>query len=420
MSAGHDVSWQRFVDHNKLVLDGRPHRIEAEALRTQTGCEPRLLARYDSPDDLPRCLREAGYSILPLRHGEYLLAPGELCCAVPSCRRTEPWTTHLPFALETAARGEGEAQWIDHAFNTGLLAHFVAVEPLYLTIRGRERTGSFAFRLGDARVEVSGVQIEVDAGYEGAGAVVLVEAKMGRPRHINVRQLYYPWRHFGQLAPHKAIRTVLLTYDVGSTRYELHEFAFADAEDPTSWRVVRSVGYRLYEPDQRRLDELLGERRPRTSMVPQADDFNRLLRVLEVLDAGLERPDAVAGEVGFSARQAEYYREAGEFLGLVQPNTTWLSPAGRELLRASPQRRRELLARAVVNSWLVRDLLASGEPITRARLHAAVAALVRRDGQPRYSGSTVVRRARTLESWLRWLADEVGCFRREGGTYLPG
>jgi hypothetical protein len=420
MPAVHDAAWQGFIDRHKLVLDGRPHFVDAERLRQQTGCEPRLLAKYDSPEELPRCLRDAGYTLLPVRHGEYLLAPGQLCLEVPPCPRTEPLTTALPFALETAARGEGEAQYIDHAFNAGLIQHFTGAEPLFLTIRGRQRSGRFGFRLGGLEVEVDGAQIEVDAGYEGADCVILVEAKIGRRRHVNIRQLYYPWRCFGLLTPHKAVRSVLLTYDVATTRYELHEVEFAEPLEPVSWRVCRSKAYRLYGPEQRRLPELLSSHRPLRTVAPQADDFNRLVTFLEVLEAGTDRTRAVAAEVGFDERQALYYREAAEYLGLVQPTSYWPSPAGRELLRAGPQRRRELLARAVVNSWVVRDLLERGGAITPALIREVIAELRDRAGAPRYSGSTVARRAHTIEAWLRWLAEEVGCFRQTADGWLPG
>ena len=420
MAANTDRAWEQFVDHNKLVLDGRPHRVEADLLRRQTGCEPRLVARYESPDELPRCLREAGYAILPLRLGEYLLTRGDLCCQVPAVSRTEPQVTALPFTLETAARGEGESQYIDHAYNTGLLQRFVGAEPLFLTIRGRERTGAFSFRLGDELVEVEGAQIEVDAGYEGERDIILIEAKIGRRDYLNVRQLYYPWRHFGQLVPHKAVRPLLLTYDVATTRYELHEFGFDQLDDPTTWRVLRSAAYRLYEPERRRLDELLDTSRPTRSVVPQADDFNRLVRFPEVLESGLDQPRAVAAEVGFSERQAGYYREAADYLGLVQPGSFWPSPRGRNLLRAAPNRRRELLARAVVNSWVLRELVERGDSFDDDAIASVIGGLTRSDGQPRYSGQTVGRRARTIRTWLGWLAEEVGCFRREGHRWVCG
>ncbi|MBI5831283.1 MAG: hypothetical protein HZB16_03115 [Armatimonadetes bacterium] len=420
MAANTDRAWEQFVDHNKLVLDGRPHRVEADLLRRQTGCEPRLVARYESPDELPRCLREAGYTILPLRLGEYLLTRGNLCCEVPVIGRTEPQLTALPFTLETAARGEGESQYIDHAYNTGLLQRFVGASPLFLTIRGRERTGAFSFQLGEVTVDVEGAQIEVDAGYEGEREIILVEAKIGRRAHLNVRQIYYPWRHFGQLLPHKTVRPLLLTYDVATTRYELHEFCFDQVDDPTSWRVLRSAAYRLYEPERRRLDELTDGSRPVRSVVPQADDFNRLVRFLEVLESGLDQPRAVAAEVGFTERQAGYYREAAEYLALVQPGSYWPSPRGRDLLRAAPNRRRELLARAVVNSWVLRDLVARGDMITDQAISEVISALTWPDGRPRYSGQTVERRARTIRTWLGWLAEEVGCFRRAGDGWAAG
>jgi hypothetical protein len=270
-------------------------------------------------------------------------------------------------------------------------------------------------------VAVDSVQIEVDAGYEGARDIVLVEAKIGRPRHLNVRQLYYPWRHFRSLVPGKTVRPLLLTYDIPTTRYELHEYTFATTDDPGTWLVLRSAGYRLFGPEQRRLDDLLEpRRRSQPGVVPQADDFNRLVQFIEVLEAGVDRTGAIAEQVGFDKRQAQYYREAAEYLGLVHPTTYWPSDAGRDLLRAGPQRRRELLARAVVNAWVLRELLDRGERITRSTIEAVIADTPGPGGRPRYSGTTVARRAKTIWAWLRWLADEVGCFRSDDGGFVAG
>ncbi len=102
--------------------------------------------------------------------------------------------------------------FLDNAYNTGLLSDFVEGEKLYQTIRGRERSKPFAFRLtdNDPLIEVKGVQIEVDAGYEGERDVILIEAKIGTRKSFNIRQLYYPYRHFSQIVTTKRIRPDLL------------------------------------------------------------------------------------------------------------------------------------------------------------------------------------------------------------------
>ncbi|MCC7490775.1 MAG: hypothetical protein IT204_00420 [Fimbriimonadaceae bacterium] len=420
MATANDAAWEHYLAARTIALDGRSWSISAEDLRTVTGREPRLLAKFDQPSELPRCLRQAGYTLLPVRHGEYLLAPGDLCCELPPAPAATAFDSDWPFSLETACRGEGESQYIDHAYNAGLLAAFCGSGPLYLTIRGRERTGEFEFLWNGRAVTVEAVQIEVDAGYEGARDLVLVEAKVGRPSHVNVRQLYYPWRHFRQLVPGKTVRPVVLTYDVSTTRYELHEFTFAETADPGSVWPLQSAAYRLYEPERRRLPELReAQADPPRGLVPQADDLNRVVRLLELVEAGCETTEAIAAEWGFDIRQAQYYREAAAYLGLLSPEGWQTTRAGRQVLRAGPRLRRQLLARAVVNSWLVIDCLDRGLPLSAATLGELITALPGPRGEPRYNATTAARRARTLLAWLRWLESEVGCFRRDGDAFLP-
>ncbi len=420
MGAANDAAWERYLTVREIVLDGRSYSVAADDLKRLTGREPRLLAKFDQPEEVPRCLREAGYGLLPVRHGEYRLCRDDLFCELPACGSAAPVVGELPFPLETAARGQGEAQYVDLAHNTGLLSCFAGVAPLYLTIRGRERTGSFSFRFGGETVWVEAVQIEVDAGYEGERDLLLIEAKMGQPRHVNVRQLYYPWRHFKSIVPRKTVRPVVLTYDIATTRYELHEFTFTTTDDPTTWYPLRSAAYRLFGPEQQRLDELLEpDRQHPRDLVPQADDLNKIVQVLEAVEAGTEDSEAVAARLAFDPRQARYYREAADYLGLLEPGSWQATAAGRQLVRAGPRQRRALLARAVVNSWVVVSALRRGGPVTAELLAAVIADVPGPGGGRRYNPTTARRRVKTLLAWLRWLADEVGCFRLEGDRYLP-
>jgi hypothetical protein len=113
--------------------------------------------------------------------------------------------SEIEFPLTTVGRGTGESEYLDNAFNTGIVSAFTEDERLYMTIRGRERTRPFNFRINASSlsVQVNGVQIEADAGYEGERDIVLVEAKIGTRTHFNIRQLYYPFRHFSILVPQK-------------------------------------------------------------------------------------------------------------------------------------------------------------------------------------------------------------------------
>ncbi len=422
MATANDQAWAHYLAERNLLLDGRMHRVSADDLKAVTGREPRLLAKYDEPGQLARCLVEAGYSIWPVRNGEYLLCRCDTFCRLPAGPPVEPVRSDLPFPLETAARGQGESQYIDHAHNTGLLQRFVGVPELFLTIRGREYSQAFGVTMRDEGVSfaVDRVQIEVDAGYEGQRDIVLVEAKVGARRAVNIRQVYYPWRHFQAITPHKTVRPVVLNYDVGTTCYELHELTFATTDDPTTWQVLRSACIRLHEPDRSRLEELLDPTwQRRCDLVPQADDLNKIVRLLESLQGGLTSSEAIADEFGFEPRQARYYREAAEYLGLVEAGGCQLCPAAREILRSGPRQRRRLLAKAVANSWILLDRWRAGEPVTAAAIERAIAAVPGPRHRPRYSGATLQRRTRTQLAWLRWLAAEVGCVREVGDTFVP-
>ena len=88
-----------------------------------------------------------------------------------------------------------ESQAIDFAHLTSLLQRFTGEDNLYFTIRGRLYSGQFSFELPscDHAVDVTGVQIEVDAGFESHSAIFLIEVKVGRREDFHIRQLYYPY-----------------------------------------------------------------------------------------------------------------------------------------------------------------------------------------------------------------------------------
>jgi len=417
MATANDLAWEQYLNLRGLPLDGTSHHVLADDLRQVTGREPRLLAKFDTPEELPRCLREAGYALLPVRHGEYLLCRDDPFCVLPDDVRPVDESSELPFALDTAARGQGEPPYIDHAFNTRLLHRFTGCRELFLTVRGRERCGQFSFSFGGETVEVDGVQIEIDAGYEGERDLILIEAKIGQPRHLNVRQLYYPWRHY-RMVTRKTVRPVVLSYDVATTRYAFAELTFATTEDPTTWQILHHAVYRLHDAENRRLDDLLDPAwQTRVDLVPQADDLNKLVAVLELIDSGQVTSRELADAMVFDERQARYYREAAVYLGLLEESGRQPTANGRWLLRASPRQRRLGLAKAVVNSWIVRDLARRHERIDRATIAAAISSLSDGQGGQRFAQVTASRRAKTIEAWLRWLAAEVGCFRADGDGY---
>ena len=145
-----------------------------------------------------------------------------------------------------------ESQALDIALLAGLLPAFCGEKTLNLTLRGRMFSGDFAFRTPGRGlpVEVSRVQIEVDAGYEGEDGIYLVEAKRGRRDDFHIRQLWYPYLNW-TARTRKRVVPIFFTYSNG--QYLLSEFEFGDGStaeagpgglvrvDPQTPRRVRNL-----------------------------------------------------------------------------------------------------------------------------------------------------------------------------------
>lgn len=424
MATQNDEAWETYIAERKLVLDGTRYVVGADDLKQVTKREPRLLAKFDTRDELPKILDEHGYSILPITNGQYLLFQGTVFQELPPIENLERLSPNLPFPLETAGRGIGEMQYLDHAFNIGMLSNFVSSHPLYLTIRGRERCREFSFVLAGQQVKVNGVQIEVDGGYEGKQEIILIEAKIGAPTSFNIRQLYYPFRRFSNLVPSKVVRPIFFAYDFKSGVYSMYEFVFRDVSDPNSLLLVRSQRYMLPPRSRLKMDSLeddqYASRDSERRLAPQADDLNKIIQLLQVVDQGYVSSDDLALYFNFDPRQSSYYAEAAEYLGLVERSrgTVSLSPRGNEFILTSIDEKPVFIARLIVNSWIFQMLNARARRMgffTAQDIERVLTEAENERGEQRYTHTTIPRRRRTVVAWLKWLADQAGCYAWDVG-----
>lgn len=126
--------------------------------------------------------------------------------------------------------------------------------------------------------------------------------------------------------------------------------------------------------------------------VPQADDADEILRVLEMLSAGNETSAEIAVALERDTRHANYYLKALETLGLAESDEdTWqLTEEGAEV--ASVDTREIALSEVMVAN----PLLVSWRSFsTVAEKEAYLAGLG-------ISGSTITRRRQTLDKWWAW------------------
>ena len=358
MARANDVAWETYIESTKIKLDGKAYVVNAKRLKEITNREPRLLTKVDDPEQLPKILSNAGYSLLAITNGSYLIFKGNVFASVPDCSMQAVYQPELDFTLDTIGRGTGESEYLDNAYNTGLLSEFTKSGKLYLTIRGRERTKKFDFSIGasDVEISVNGVQIEVDAGYEGDKDIVLVEGKIGNRSYFNIRQLYYPYRHFKELVPSKKIRTVFFAYDLSKATYSLYEFDFSEPKVFDSIYPIKCCVYSLVKPRNYVVDDLLDKSfETNNNIVPQADDLNKILELLTLINSGQNTKADVADYFVFDERQSDYYSEAAAFLGLVTRiygGVYELTDRGNAFIATHPKDQQLFIAKLVLNSWL--------------------------------------------------------------------
>lgn len=233
---------------DKHDFDRAPFYLKAEDIKRatigikETGQrEARILCKQDHRDKRPTFFIENSLFLLPVKNGVYVIVKGEGYVDIPPIK-SDPirYKSKLQFDLDTAKIGDSEMQHLDFAYASSILRTFLNDETLVLTIRGRKYTPAFSFRVGKQKLEVVGVQTEVDAGYEGEKQVSLVEAKNRDVRDVIIRQLFYPFR---QWSCHTKKNVIPVFFDRDKDEYRFWQFDFKDANDYNSIFLVKSNKY---------------------------------------------------------------------------------------------------------------------------------------------------------------------------------
>lgn len=415
--AGLDDAWHKLFERHSLAA-----RLSSEGLAYLTadeirwaGEEPRLMTKFDFPEARPTPLQRAGATILAVENGRYAIVRGN---GYGDLRRDGVPSEHIDArALDRLLTLEfpitSESQAIDVAWACGALEHFLG-ERVRQTIRGRRRSPPFAFQFdGDAgqlRLDVDGVQIEVDGGFEGERAVYLLEAKMGASASFMLRQLYYPYRAWGvRLGGRKPVVPIFM--DISNGEFLFVEYAFDPPERYHGARPVRAARYSFApKAPPPTLSRILADTRPLNgpshAVFPQADALERVADVVDAVAGGTSTRSELADRWGFAERQGDYYANAAAYIGLlVREGRGWaLSADGARLaaMRITADRR-ELMVHCILTQPPLRQAVEVWIRDDGRTTSRALADIV--DAHTDLSGQTVTRRATTLAVWLRTLTE---------------
>ncbi|PGT81567.1 translation elongation factor [Bacillus sp. AFS040349] len=416
-------AWENLFDRYNILQEiERSGFYEIEARTIKTEREPRLMAKFDHYNNLPRLFKDNNLSILPISRSSYVIGQFDVYERVNYNQNLRPIQVAFPQDITTIDPSNlySESSALHCAFVTGMMEDVIG-EQAFQTISGRMSSREFDFnirtRSGNERLmNIRNSQVEIDGGYESQSQFMIVEAKNETVEDFLVRQLYYPYRLW-QAKTDKQVKPVFFTYSNDIFSFFVYEFA--DPMNYNSLRLIEQKDYIIAHEDIA-LEDVLGlldttQVIPEPAIpFPQADSFTRVVDLLGLLVENDLSSDQITSNYDFDERQTAYYTSAGMYLGLIERYYVTgsriaqyrLTHLGREIMRRTTKDKFLALASLILSHEPFRqamiEYLQAGAPPERAR----IVEIMR--GCNLYnvnSDSTYTRRASTVLGWLNWILD---------------
>lgn len=415
-----DKAWEElFEKYDILGSIGRTGQFQISAKQIKEVREPRLMAKFDHTINLPQIFADNGLSILPITRGDYIISHFD------AYHKFEPDNTpitrvSLPAYIQSldSSNVPSEAIALNCAVAAGIVSDFLGDEEIVSTVSGRMGSGIFDFNIGNLKsgtlstVTVNNSQIEIDAAYEGIRSLALFEAKRDLSEDFLVRQLYYPYRVWKNRIT-KPVRPLFLVYSNGI--YRLYEYEFTDPDNYSSIALVRQRNYSV-EDTAITADDiqqvLRNEVRENEQQIPfpQADSFERVINICELLDDQDLSRNEVTERYAFDARQTNYYTDAARYLGLIEKDKEnggplyKLSDKGRTILKMGYKQRQLAFCGCILSHGAFADTLKSYfETGIMPQKNDIVQIMKRSNLYNVNSDSTFERRSSTIKGWINWI-----------------
>jgi len=416
-------AWRKLIDKYNILEEVQKngcYHIKASQIKQFK--EPRLMAKWDSSDSLPKVLRDNKINILPDSRSSYVISDFLLYQEIPELEEHVTQMDHveLPdYESIDVNNISSEANAINVLLLTGILDDFLNTNGNVATFNGRMGTGKFDFVVNTTRnikqkISVNNAQCEIDGGFENADSVVIMEAKNVVHEDFHVRQLYYPYR----LWRNKVNKPIRLVFSVYSNMiYRLFEYRFNVLEDYSSIELIRTKNYSLQDTTIT-LDDLLIVRKNTkvktddnmdNSNVPfiQANSMERIISMLENMYENPMTSQQIAELMDFEPRQSDYYYNAGKYLGLFEKicedkqRVVGLTALGNKVFKLNYKERQlklvELILEHQIFGVFFDNMIETGDMPNKKDIENEMRALhVCDEGQ-------IVRRASSVYGWLKWI-----------------
>jgi len=371
--------------------------ITADQIREISKREPRLMAKIDFREHIPPVMRKERLAILAIANGLYRIGRFDPFIEIEPVSIVTPASFTFPGNIITLnpQKLAHESATLDAALVSGILTE-VFGEDVALTIRGRSRSPDFVFPLNGIDFPISGVQIEVDGGYEGAATINLVEAKVGPRNNLSVRQLIYPqlaWEKI--IGKRKAVRTFICFYQEPILRFipvvYTNGVCKADHGNELAFILEPVAKFDLgaIQANPSALLPLLNV------PFPQANSFDTVLAMFSIVvnEEDISK-ELLLQDFDLTPRQIDYYVNAMMWIGVVEmkQGIVSITQEGNALAALSHAEKMKRLAEIIFSEPIFNHVLRKpGQDVPGQ--------LFERWG---LSGTTPGRRLDTVRAWVKY------------------
>lgn len=427
-------AWEKLIDKYHIVEEINKNGVfHIEASQIREFKEPRLMAKWDSSEQLPAPLKNKNINILPDSRKSYVLGDFLLYENIPELDNHINQITSIEVPHYESIDIDNitsEANAINVLVLSKILDDFLSTDENVATFNGRMGTGSFEFTVYDHNkekknhIDVINAQCEIDGGFENKSSVVILEAKNVLHKDFHIRQLYYPYR----LWCSKVKKPIRLVFSIYSNKiFRLFEYKFEDINDYSSIKLVQSKNYSL-ENTKIILDDLINiknktkvkynDNQNDKTLPPfvQADNFNRVISLLENMYDTTMDDEEIAELMHFGYnmsngkpqyRQSQYYYNAGKYLGLFHKKrdnkkvVCYLTELGNEVYKMSYKERQLKLVSLILEHQIFNELF---EYTIKNKMLPKKEMIMKRMRELNVCGeSQISRRASSVSGWLYWI-----------------
>lgn len=420
-----DVAWIKLFDELDIVSHVKNKGffdITANQIKAITGREARLMTKFDHKSTRSKPFIENKLSILPDTRGTYIIGNFQAYADI-DYTPTHPIRKELDEHLEsfdiTNITSESVALNVAHA--SGMIDDVMESEDFaqsVLTLSGRMSSKQFDYNIDIGKgsknkhlLTVTNSQIEIDGSYENLEKIAIIEAKNRVPTDFLVRQLYYPYRMYHNLGISKEIIPVFFTY--ADDIFSFHIYEFSDYMNYSSIRKTKQMDFVL----KQNLDITLHEVEhisssvryvPETMTVPQANDFIRVMDMLNYLEIPRSKTET-AEFYKFDERQSDYYFNSLKYMGFAKrKNGKYnLTELGEEVRKLRNSKKRNLI---------VIEKILEHKPFNEIyKLYGKTGGNVHLDDivnifikyAKKLGDDTRVRRAQSAYMWIEWIYSNI-------------